>query len=358
MGGMQRVSMQLVDELANMKHIELKTITLHAKWKHIGIKTTGFLIKLARQLPHIAKDWNADVILFSSMVTASLAPFLKNKLAIPMITINHGQDVTMPVKVYQSYLPKVFKALSGVISVSQATLQECLNRGMSPQKGIALPNGFPMEWLNNLVERSKAKSFLQTKFSIPENSPILLTVGRMVKRKGHAWFASEVLPKLDDNYRWLIIGDGAEYPEIERRIKAKKIEHKVIFAGRQPDSVLYNAYSGADLFIMPNIPVAGDMEGFGIVLLEAGLAGTPSIASDLEGIKDVIEQGVNGFKLKPLAADEFISTIQNVMNGRIELLRKSTKNYVLNNFGWKHISQQYVDFIQEVLKQNVKLTAE
>ena len=78
------------------------------------------------------------------MVTASLARLTRNKIDIPMVTINHGQDVKMPISIYQKFVPSVFEALDGVISVSRATREECIKRGMDPDKGIALPNGFDL----------------------------------------------------------------------------------------------------------------------------------------------------------------------------------------------------------------------
>ncbi len=350
MGGMQRVSMQLVEQLQKMDGVNVKPITLHAKWKHIGMKTAGFLIKLAKQLPSITREFNADAILFSSMVTASLAPLMKKRLSIPMITINHGQDVTMPVRVYQSYVPQIFKALDGVISVSQATREQCISRGLEPQKGVALPNGFPKEWLGHMINRIQANTFLKTEFSIPAENKILLTVGRMVKRKGHQWFANNVLPKLESNISWLVIGDGPEYDNLSRVVTSYSESKNVILAGRQPDNVLYNAYSGSDIFIMPNIQVPGDMEGFGVVMLEAGLAGTPSIAADLEGIRDVIQNGVNGYRIPSQNADEFVQTINQVLNGELEHLRKSTQKFVSENFSWEHVAHRYVAFIQQIIQ--------
>src|SRR5690625_7613993 len=64
--------------------------------------------------------------------------------------------------------------------------------------------------------------------------------------------------------------------------------------GRLSEVDLSRLYRGADLFVMPNIPVEGDMEGFGVVMLEAGLSGLPVVASSLEGILDVVEEGNNG----------------------------------------------------------------
>ncbi len=134
-GGMQRVSMQLVNELEYRGDIELKTIILHAPWKGIEIRAAFFLMNLVRKLPKIVKEFKPDVILFSSMVTASLAKFTRKRIDVPMVTINHGQDVKMPIGIYQNFVPSVFESLDGVISVSEATRQECIKRGMDPSKG-------------------------------------------------------------------------------------------------------------------------------------------------------------------------------------------------------------------------------
>src|SRR5699024_9630609 len=111
----------------------------------IAIKTTIFLLKILFGLPHKAKSFDADVVVFSSMVTAALAVLLKKRMNIPMVTINHGRDVTLPVGIYQKLVPKIFAAVDGVISVSHATLAECIKRGLDPQKGAALGNGFDFD---------------------------------------------------------------------------------------------------------------------------------------------------------------------------------------------------------------------
>ncbi|MDZ7682334.1 MAG: glycosyltransferase family 4 protein [Fodinibius sp.] len=84
-----------------------------------------------------------------------------------MVTINHGRDVTLPVSIYQWFVPKIFDSLDGVISVSRATREECIKRGMDPEKGVALPNGFDVEQLSNFPEKQESRNRLQTKFSYP-----------------------------------------------------------------------------------------------------------------------------------------------------------------------------------------------
>lgn len=350
---MQRVSMQLVHELEAREDVDIETVILHAPWKGIEVKTAFFLAKLSFTLPFLVKKHKPNVILFSSMVTASLAKITRSRIDVPMVTINHGQDVKMPVKVYQRFVPKVFEALDGVISVSAATREECIKRGMDPEKGVALPNGFDMSDFKEVPDRKRAAQHISETFGVDlEKNHLLLTVGRQVKRKGHAWFIDKVMPLIKSDVVYLAIGDGPEHEALKRMVRQSSQKDDIILAGRQPDDLLKQAYAAADLFIMPNIPVEGDMEGFGIVLLEANLAGTPAVAADLEGIKDVIQNGANGFKVPVYEAETFASTIDEVLKDNLGEFGNKARNYVRENFSWHSVADRYISYLRQVIQKN------
>lgn len=350
-GGMQRVSQQLVQELKRKDAVEVFTETINvAKEGKIALRTVGFLLEQMIRLPYTIRECNADIVLFSSMVTASLAPFIRNKVSVPMVTINHGRDVTLPVKPYQWFVPKIFESLNGVISVSRATREECIKRGMAPEKGVALPNGFDFNKLNNFPDKQESRNRLQQNFRIPlDNRVMLLTVGRKVKRKGHEWFIREVMPLLDDRVIYVTVGDGPEFDSIEESVKSSRLSDRIFLLGRQPDEVLKQAYAAADIFIMPNIPVHGDMEGFGIVLLEAAMAKTPAVAADLEGIKDVIVQGKNGYRVPTMKAEQFAKQVHALLDNQLEQFSEQTRSYVLEQFSWQHVAQQYIDYLNTII---------
>lgn len=355
MGGMQRVSQQLIRELERKESVRVFKETVNAAGKgKIVAKTISFLFKELIELPHQVREHQADIVLFSSMVTASLAYWVRSRIDVPMVTINHGRDVTLPIGIYQWFVPKVFNKLDGVISVSRATRQECIKRGMSPEKGVALPNGFDLNRLGHFPDKKDSRDRLQRNFNIPlDQKFMLLTVGRKVKRKGHEWFIREVLPQLGDQVVYVTVGDGPQYDSIWEASEDMACHDRIFLLGRQPDEVLKQAYAAADLFVMPNIPVEGDMEGFGIVLLEANMAQTPAVAADLEGIKDVITQGKNGYLVSPQNAKEFADRIRAILsNGQLQKLSQRTREYVQNQFSWNHVAEQYVDYLQQVADQH------
>ncbi len=346
-GGMQNVSVQMTEAIRRRNDVDLESIIMHSSWQFIGIKTFFFLAALLWRIPGKIKTFKPDVILFSSMVTAGVLPFLLKKPKVPCVTINHGQDVTLPVRIYQWYIRYIFKSLQGVISVSSATRDASIKRGMDPNIGVALPNGYDPKVRKKLPEKEEAKQFLEEMLKKDfGDKKILLTVGRQVKRKGHAWFIKNVLRRVKTDVIYLIVGDGPEHENICRLRDTLDLQDKIYTTGKLPYEMLNTCYSAADIFVMPNIPVEGDMEGFGIVLLEANMAGVPAVASDLEGIKDVIEQGMNGYRIPQGNASKFAEKIDYIFNNELEELSKKSEEYVLKMFNWDTVVDKYIRFLK------------
>lgn len=93
------------------------------------------------------------------------------------------------------------------------------------------------------------------------------------------------------------------------------------------------------------------MEGFGITAIEAGACGRVVLASGLEGLKDAIQEGKNGFLLPSGNAEAWINKIKELLaddNFRREFGEKA-KAYVQDNYSWKHISKKYLEEVEKVL---------
>jgi glycosyltransferase involved in cell wall biosynthesis len=97
--------------------------------------------------------------------------------------------------------------------------------------------------------------------------------------------------------------------------------------------MLYNA---SDIFIMPNMTVPGDMEGFGIVALEAGSCGLPVIASNIEGIQDAVIDGKTGYLVREGDVEGFLRGIRDM-----NLKKADVRREVASRYNWKTISGEY-----------------
>ena len=352
-GGMQTVSQQLLASLKQHTEVSVCPQLLEAPWQGTEVHTLGFLLKLFMILPALIRREQADLILFSSMVSASLGALIRSRVKVSMITINHGQDVTIPLPFYQHWVPRVFHHMDGVISVSAATQAASQQRGLAPHKSFVLPNGLVVK--PRSYNQRQAKEGLSQVLNINlKGKSLLLSVGRQIKRKGHAWFIQDVLPQIQHPVIYVQVGDGPEAKKLND-IRAAAIEpNQIVLTGTVPSDVLQMAYDAADLFVMPNIPVAGDMEGFGVVILEANEARTPVIATDLEGIKDVVQNGINGHRVPPLDALAFAQKVDEVLSGDLSRLSTSAHEFVTENFTWDVVGDRYVQLLKQILESQAE----
>jgi glycosyltransferase involved in cell wall biosynthesis len=144
---------------------------------------------------------------------------------------------------------------------------------------------------------------LRTQLNIAENRVILLSVGRLVRRKGFQRVI-EQLPALATKglkIHYVICGIGPMERELRQLAQALGVSHQVTFAGYVPDHKLANFYDSADLFVLPTFydDDAKSIEGFGIVYVEASYFGKPVVASRIGGVVDAVQHEKTGLLVTP-----------------------------------------------------------
>lgn len=152
-----------------------------------------------------------------------------------------------------------------------------------------VPDCPPVEILNPGVDTEPARADSQ---SVREAlglgpGPMVLTAARLVPRKGHVEFARH-WPAVEARIpgaQWVVAGDGPCAEEL-RRVAAPSV-HMV---GAVEHATLMALYAMADVHLLPGL-VSEEVEGFGMAIVEAGAAGTPSVASDLGGTAEALGEG-------------------------------------------------------------------
>ncbi len=360
-GGMQRVATELDTALAGRTDITYASFVLRSRWSSHYRKLPGFAWRLFRHLRSRCRKRDVDVVLFSSMVTAALMLFLRGRFdraGMKAVAVAHGRDVTVKNPLYQWLLPRLFRSLDQVIAVSRATAAACAVRGMPRSRLTIIPNGvdpnrFPKPVFGRNGERSKL-SRLTNGGPLPQDAFVVCSVGRQVERKGFAWFVANVLPTVPNDVHYVLAGDGPEGETIRAAARENNVTDRVHLLGRISEEDLNLLYRAADLFVMPNVPVDGDMEGFGVVMLEAGLSGLPTVASRLEGIRDVIREGENGVLVRAKDSRDFADSLLHFYKNRAHLEQTARRAYAYTaaRFSWPGVSEMYVNTLRELVDRD------
>ncbi len=342
-GGMQRVALDLASALQGNAETQTEVIALRSAWLGHHLLVACWLPVTLLRIMTKSLRGTVDAVLFSSMVTGSMALLLRpilSRLGIPMAAIAHGRDVTLP-GAYQRFLVRhVLRALDAVLPVSRATASECAARGMPKARVRVIPNGVDTRRFRiNGASGEAGSSFL------------LSSVGRLVERKGFAWFIGHVMPLLPECVHYHIAGSGPERNVITEMISRCDQGHRVKLLGRLPDAAICSLYHRTDLMIMPNIAVPGDLEGFGVVMLEAAASGTPVVAANLEGIQDVVTEGINGHLVTSMDASAFAETILTYVKDRPSLGELGTlaAAHTAATFSWERIAALYASTMRQLM---------
>jgi glycosyltransferase involved in cell wall biosynthesis len=178
---------------------------------------------------------------------------------------------------------------------------------------------------------------------------LVLSLGRLVPRKGFAWFTRDVVPLLPDDALYLVAGEGPERDAIVQAAREAGAADRVLVLVAVDERAREALLATSEVFVQPNVPVPGDMEGFGIVVLEAGAAGLPVVASALEGLKDAVRDGVNGLLVASRDAEAFAAAVRGLLDDEAARgeLGESAARYVREELTWDAIARRYLDAIEE-----------
>lgn len=307
-------------------------------------------IFLCQALWHVL--WNIkhyDVVLLGDGVLAVIGFVIKKISNKPVVCVLHGLDITFSQWVYQKLWVGCFlAALDQYIAVGNETIHQGVLRGLDKHKFQFIGNGVDESYQTVNYQRADVESLLGYELT----KPVLLTLGRLVKRKGVEWFVREVMPKLSNDVTYIIAGSGKESSAIQQAITDTGLSESIVFLGAVNEQQKQILLQAADLFIQPNIVVAGDMEGFGLVVLEAAAAGTMVLASDLEGLKDAIHHNKNGLLVAPENPSAYIAVIQQLLQDT-ELLQQKGQEaaiYVATHFSWHVVAARYLQLLEHCVK--------
>jgi len=347
-GGMQRFNAKLSSNLQSLTKVHL------IAWGGSQAFLPVFLP--CAFLRALLVSWTSPVrvIYVSDGLLAPLGLLLKCLTGKPVIANIHGRDIAFSLKVYQLVVPWCLRHLDQVICVSHALKEECIKRGVAAKKLEVIPNGINVQDFVIKGAWDREGEYLQLTGQPRNGRKVLLTVGRLVAKKGVLHFLENILPEIikkKPEIVYLIVGSGPLKDTVALAIREKHLQKNAILVGdvAMSGDSLARVYKLSDLFVMPNIPVAGDMEGFGIVALEAAAAGIPVVASKVDGITEAVHNGHNGLLIPHDDTGNFARIVLDILdNPEHRDFGKQAKDYVAEHFSWDTIARQYLAVFNRV----------
>jgi len=272
--------------------------------------------------------------LFAADLWARLAAWCAR---VPII-ITTEQNVNVDQSDLREFLKKLtYKLADKTIAISTAVKKYAIKRYKIPEnKIIIIPNDVDVDALQNKEPAPKDPT-----------KKIIITVGRLVEQKGQKYLlaAFALLPQKNDCELW-IVGEGILKSELINETKKLGIENQVKFLGIRHD--IANLLSAADLFVFPSL-----WEGLGIAVLEAAIAKVPIIASNIDGIVDIIKNNESGILVPPKDSHALAQAMEYLLNNNLEAetMTENAYSHVKNNFDVKVVVKKYEEMYEELIKQ-------
>lgn len=176
------------------------------------------------------------------------------------------------------------------------------------------------------------------------NRPVILTVGRLQKRKGQDMMirALVTIRRSLPDILYSIIGDGEERASLGALAESMGLSNQVQFLGELGDNELLRCYQQCDLFALPNRQEGKDFEGFGMVLLEAQACGKPVLAGDSGGTAETMRVPETGCVVNCDGPDQLASVVSELLAhpDRLEQMGRNGRQWVVDRFDWAALTRQ------------------
>ena len=237
---------------------------------------------------------------------------LRRMFRMPYVTYVHGEDLPEPGRLLKKdrlRLPLLGRA-DLILTNSEFSRQRLEALGCGAGKTEVIPAGVATE---SFTPGDGAE--IRRELGIGADDPVLLTVGRLDFRKGHDSVIAALPPLLKEfpALRYVIVGEGPERGKLAALARDKGVAERVLFAGFQPDERLPAYYRACDVFVMHNRTLPNDVEGFGLVFLEANACGKPVVGGRSGGAAEAIVHGATGFLVEPDDVQALVQTLRKLL---------------------------------------------
>jgi phosphatidylinositol alpha-1,6-mannosyltransferase len=296
-----------------------------------------------RRLLHLVCSERIDVVhTGKSLPEGLLALMLRCLTGVPYLCYAHGEELNLAhfSREFRWSMRSVYRGARLVIANSRNTQRMLLEEWRLPPKRVRLLN--PGVDTTKFVPAARDPA-VRHRLGWRER-PVVLTVGRLQKRKGHDMMI-RALPAIRGripDVLYVIAGEGEERPHLEKLVAEAGLGGHVQFLGEPDDQNLVRCYQQCDLFALPNRQVGKDIEGFGMVLLEAQACGKPVLAGASGGTAETMRPKETGLVVSCDGPDDLAAQVVELLAApdRLRQMGGAARAWAVERFDWTGLTRR------------------
>lgn len=354
-GGMERLNQHLVHELGQV--CDMVIVGPHGAECYFpdvlsvvdcsASPISKFLVCASVQAVRAARRFRPSLILAGSGANAMPAWLAAGATGARWGIYLHGLDILADNYLYQKLMLPIIRKADFYLVNSNATAHVAGKAGIPDERinilhpGVKCPEAIPTADAVNNWKRSVGL----------DGRKVLLAVGRLTRRKGLVQFIEKALPAIVEKYptaTLTIVGsepknainkDATGFAALKSVARATGVQEYVGFLGSVDDASLSLAYCAASLHVFPVLELPGDMEGFGMVSIEAAAHGRPTVAFHAGGVADAICPGVSGDLVPPGDYVQFSKSCVDWLEKSADLSTQEACRRFARQFDWAEFGE-------------------
>jgi phosphatidyl-myo-inositol dimannoside synthase len=252
------------------------------------------LLQRHRRVRHHLESFRPDIVVATGSRMVWLAALLARSTGIPWVAIGHGSEFGFPAFLKRFLTRWAFDRADAVICVSRFTHDLMVRARIVPRRCWIIHNGADSHIFRRLAPDDIAGFRRELGLA---DARLVVTVGNVTPRKGQDIVIRAIPQVLKDvpNAYYLIAGLPTHELELARLSEELGVRSRVRFLGRVDAATLVTLLNAADVLALTSRRTdTGDVEGYGIVVLEAALCGVPAVVSSESGLAEAVVDGVTG----------------------------------------------------------------
>ena len=308
---------------------------------------------LSKRMADVTRTVDFDVIHVHDWLAAFSGISFKHYLKKPMVLTVHSTEVG---RAQGLHSPDSF-SINGiewwatyeanrVIVCSQSMKDEICNHFNIPEKKVdVIPNAIDATKYQTSVDRGSVRQ----RYGVGWGEKLILCVGRLVPQKGIEYFI-RAIPQIARHYpeaKYVIVGEGWSRDILEAEARASRHANKIKFTGFASDQEVIGLMTSADVLVVPSI-----YEPFGIVALEGMATGIPVVASQVDGLAEVIDHERTGLFVFPRSPESIAWGIERILSDpdHARWLTENAKEKLHNAYSWEAVAMKTVDVYRKVVE--------